>query len=189
MYSKLNKIVNRFKALKTIYFAIDGPAPIAKMKIQKQRREKIIKKRVDNEKSKKTLNKCLLTPGTPMMDKCKQAILYYCCQNLQNTKKFGNIEFIVSGADSAGEGEMKLIHWIHENQKFHHEDDRYLIISSDADLILLGLGTKNENIYILNSTSDLYFFSTNEFISEISNQTSNFDKSLLSDFIFVSYLL
>lgn len=183
LFSKLNTILNRFIALKTVFFAFDGPASFPKMKMQRQRRELRIRKRSESENP--TLNRCLLTPGTSTMDQCKEAILYYCSQRLQN-KKYEKVEFIISGADAAGEGEIKIISWIYENSRFHDSTDRYLIITSDADLLFLSLGTLNENIYMLHSTSDLCFFSTGEFYSEVKKQTSKFTLSIMRDFIFVS---
>lgn len=181
LFSKLNKLLNRFCALKTVVLALDGPASYAKMHTQKQRREAAMKKRKESDK---TINSCRITPGTPLMNKIKQALMFYCCQRLQS-KKYGNVQYVISGADAAGEGETKLIAWILDQQRFHQPIDRYLVIGSDSDLVLLTLGTLNRNIYLLHDKSDKAFFSTHEFLTQTESKCSLPSPTMAWDFILV----
>lgn len=45
---------------------------------------------------------------------------------------------VVSGAEVAGEGEVKIAQHIIAHHKSHGGRDSYLIVGSDADLVLLG---------------------------------------------------
>ena len=50
------------------------------------------------------------------------------------------MRFVVSGAETAGEGEIKIVQDIHEKlaDGTIQEGDSVLLVGSDADLVLLG---------------------------------------------------
>ena len=58
---------------------------------------------------------------------------------------------IISGSDQPGEGEHKILHYIREIKKDPKFDTNWAhcIYSPDADMIILGLLTRLENIFII----------------------------------------
>jgi 5'-3' exoribonuclease 4 len=135
-----------------IYIAIDGVAPVAKIKQQRSRRYKSAK---DNElfnNIKKKYNKKIdnfwtnasISPGTKFMNKITQAI-----NNYINTN---NYKFIFSSANTPGEGEHKLLQYIRNNKD---DNRKYVIYGLDADLIFLALSTQRNNIYLLRERQDI----------------------------------
>jgi len=114
----------------TIYLALDGVAPVAKMKQQRERRHKAWI--CSPEKATKSLDHTkpgtfIFTPGTPFMNQLTAALH----ERFQHRRRF-----IVSGSDEAGEGEQKIFQWI-RNHALKHE--RVCLYGLDADLIMLSL--------------------------------------------------
>jgi 5'-3' exonuclease len=108
----LQYIIDFVNPSKEIYIAIDGVAPIAKIKQQRQRRFKSVHDKVlfDNikKKHKKEIttywNNAAISPGTVFMKKITVAIIEF-CKNYENKKKI-----YFSSASTPGEGEHKIIH-------------------------------------------------------------------------------
>jgi len=184
LFANLNNALKRIKPTKTILLALDGPGSSAKLYTQRSRRLKKAKK-ADTDDNKGELNSCMFTPGTEFMERIKTSLLYYCCQKIQNQKQYENLQFIISGADSYGEGELKILSWIFEYHHFHNRDDRYIIVGMDGDLILLALGALRKNIFILHDIKDKAMFSTEEFFSLLEKDYPKQSKRITVDFIFV----
>jgi 5'-3' exonuclease len=72
------------------------------------------------------------------MHRLKNSLCYYVCNRLQKSRRFERVKFYVSGSDVAGEGEIKIVNYIKNKPAYHHSEDSYLIVGTDADLILLG---------------------------------------------------
>jgi len=131
---QINKIVNPSQML---YIAVDGVAPMAKIKQQRMRRfksavlaeeEAKLRAQAKNvpyvEKPRWDTN--AITPGTKFMEKLTTALKNY---GKTNPKKI-----IVSPADEPGEGEQKIMEFLRKN-KFNDA----VIYGLDADLIVLSL--------------------------------------------------
>ena len=180
VFSLLNQLLKNFAARKTVFLALDGPASAAKLNTQRKRRwapeetgsqeEEKPSSGGKGKKKKKMWDSRHLTPGTPAMGQCKDALLYYCVQRLQSRQTHPGLQFIVSGADAPGEGEVKLFSWIMENRPHHTPGDRYLIVSEDADIVLLALATGLPDLYVLHESSDRFLFSTREFAVELARR-------------------
>jgi 5'-3' exonuclease len=190
---------------KGTYIAIDGVAPIAKVKQQRIRRYKSIhdKKLWDNIKKKYNepiepyWNNSAITPGTQFMVKLHNYIL--------NWMKSTKYKIIYSSCFTPNEGEHKLLQYMKTNY-----NNRYVIYGLDADLIFLSLSSNVNNIFLLregkefnkNDTDYNYvnidvlktLISTTikEYISK-NNNLINIDKinndNLINDFIFMCYFL
>ena len=135
-----------------LFIAIDGPAPRAKMSQQRQRRYKSIKEKKtekeiresNGEIIKKIWDTNAITPGTLFMDKVTEGIINF----IEGNDLFKKIQVIFSDSNSCGEGEHKILNHIRNNDKT--SDDYYdIIYGLDADLIMLSLASKKDNICLL----------------------------------------
>ena len=167
-------IVEVIRPKKTVYIAIDGPPPFAKMVQQRARRYKTIKEQnFKKELEKKyritipTLqwNKSAISPGTSFMVKLSKIII----QNIQQKNfQLHNDKLIVIFSDDsiAGEGEHKLLPSI-RRMKLQPEEVS-VIYSPDADLIVLTVMSGIKNIFILREPRDsdieLKYYRDHEFL-------------------------
>ena len=154
----LEKIINYVNPSKGVYIAIDGVAPLAKIKQQRSRRFKSIadKQMFDNIKRKHSKeitnhwNNNAITPGTLFMIKLHNRIT-----------EWSNNSIIYSSCFTPAEGEHKLLQFIRKNQK-NNKNYSYTIYGLDADLIFLALSTHSNNIYLLREATE---FNKNEEIN------------------------
>jgi 5'-3' exoribonuclease 2 len=203
---------------KTVYIAVDGPPPRAKMIQQRSRRYKTLK-----EQSFKTLleqkykisipslqwNKSSISPGTSFMAKLSKLIV----RNIrQKTFQVHNDDLLVIFSDYSvpGEGEHKLLPSI---RKLKDTGDTSVIYSPDADLIVLGVMSGVDNIFILREPKDseieLNLYSDHEFLYlsidvcrrefnrdltgkmpalESSNEDDDYYRNILQDYSFLTFL-
>lgn len=119
-------IIKSIKPKKRIFLSSDGPAPMAKMILQRKRRLDTTKQKdLENDLS---LN---LTAGTAFMSNL---------ENYLNTfsiyiKKYFKLDTIISTIDS-DEGEIKIKRQVNLYQK-RYPNDTHLIYSGDSDMALL----------------------------------------------------
>ena len=138
---------------KSIFIAMDGVVPRAKMQQQRLRRYRgPILKSWDNELKKKygmyneeifDINQ--ITPGTDFMLELSQDI-----QDAFTAKRIKyspNLTIYFSDTSVPGEGEHKLMKHIQE--KNIPLDNSICVYGLDADLIMLTLLQKNENLFLL----------------------------------------
>lgn len=187
-----------------IYIAIDGVAPIAKIKQQRSRRFKSISDKKTFDIIKKKYNKPInyfwnnsaITPGTIFMKKLHNKILKW-------AEKYN---IIYSSCYTPSEGEHKLLQFIRNNNEINKT---YLIYGLDADLIFLALSTNVDNIFLLREKNQIISTEKSTILNYVninimkdcivetfkSNLTNHFDiqllskKNLINDFIFMCYLL
>jgi len=135
-----------------IYIAIDGVAPLAKIKQQRFRRYKSIadKKLFDNIKKKhnKSItdmfwNNSAITPGTKFMEKLHIKILEF-------IKNSNRKNIIYSSCYEPSEGEHKLLQFIKSNLQYS-----YVVYGLDADLIFLSLASQSEKIYLMRESNEI----------------------------------
>jgi 5'-3' exoribonuclease 1 len=194
------------------YIAVDGVAPLAKIKQQRSRRFKSIhdKHFWDNIKKKHNVpldpywNNSAITPGTLFMKKLHNYILEW----IKNTK----YKIIYSSCLTPSEGEHKLLQFMK-----NHPNYKYVIYGLDADLIFLALSCNINNIFLLRETqqfddkiaeddilennynfvdidklSHLIILTINSYINKNSDLIiiNNLNKiNLIKDFIFMCYFL
>jgi len=133
VYRELDATLKVLIPRKSVVLAFDGPGPYAKLLTQRKRRGKASKV------SKYALSSLNITPGTTFMHEVKQACMYYVCVRLAMSYKFRNVAFYLSGADVPGEGEVKILEWIHNlmgDSTKHSWEDSIMIVGGDADLVL-----------------------------------------------------
>lgn len=142
----LEEIIEFINPKKRIYIAIDGPAPMAKVKQQRLRRFKSYNDYVVNLNLKrkykqpitKHWNNAAITPGTEFMQRIHESIEQY----IKKIKK--NVEILYSSAYTPGEGEHKLLEHLRKS-----ESNSFVVYGLDADLIFLALSSMKPNIFLL----------------------------------------
>ena len=121
----------------TLYIAIDGVAPKAKMKQQRQRRHKSIYE-------KKTWDTNAISPGTYFMETLHTSLREW--MNSQDT-----YHVILSDSNEPGEGEHKILHYLRHTDT---SEKKVSIYGLDADLIMLGLVSGVSELYLLRERTE-----------------------------------
>jgi 5'-3' exonuclease len=199
----LDYIIN-YTSVKSVYIAVDGVAPRAKINQQRQRRFKSITEKQEiniiKDKYNKPYNKIwdntCITPGTVFMEKLHMNLLDYI------SKK--NINITYSSYHTPGEGEHKILQDIKKPENINKTN---IIYGLDADLIFLALSSGCKNIYLLREESQfnnknnngedkekLNYFSVNNLRLLINTHMTKLcdnkqDKDFTHDYIFICYLL
>ena len=146
MYQKvceyLETIISQVKPSKMVYIAIDGVAPLAKMKQQRVRRFKAVqdKRELDRiarrhnkfKKSKFDFN--MISPGTQFMEELSIELNRFIEVTLK--KKYPQLKFVLDDASCYGEGEHKVMHHIRTQIP---KDASVIVYGLDSDLIFLCL--------------------------------------------------
>lgn len=143
-------IISYVNPQKKIYFAIDGVAPVAKIKQQRYRRFGSVYfrelednvRRKHGKPEKKSWNNSAITPGTEFMERLHHKIINWL------KKRESKVQVIYSSCKSPSEGEHKLLQYIRDNKK-EGIIYSYVIYGLDADLIFLSLAANNPNIFLL----------------------------------------
>ena len=213
----LESTIAHAKPNKGIYIAIDGVAPVAKMKQQRLRRYKSIHDNALYTNLRKKHNKIepvawsnsSITPGTLFMKNLNNRINDWA----KIYSKKNKLEIIFSSSNVPGEGEHKLLQYIRNNTD---KSLYYVIYGLDADLLFLALATNLDTIYLMregkilkdcNTESDGFNFVSISIMKECIVDTMEkqlnilvkdkmncslieMDRSRLSaDFIFICYLM
>lgn len=157
MYEEICKymdyIVETARPTKTLFIAIDGVAPVAKISQQRKRRFKSAKekqyKKMLYEKyhpNKKLLewDSNQITPGTSFLFNLEKKIRTH----IKKTEIYNNIECILSGSDEVNEGEHKILAYLRTT-----DFKQVGIYGLDADLIFLSMTLKNKAVYLLREAS------------------------------------
>lgn len=200
----LDSIISYIKPKVGVYIAIDGVAPVAKIKQQRSRRFKSVSDKVivDNIKSKHNKpkdyfwNNSAITPGTEFMILLHHKILLW----IKNKKD--GLKYIYSSCYEPAEGEHKLLEFIRKNRQY-----QYIVYGLDADLIFLTLSVNHKNIYLLReavhlmNNTDKFVFVDIDRLKEAIKETMliymnnsdmnelNLTNKIINDFIFICYFL
>ena len=157
----IEKLISYADPKKGIFIAIDGAAPMAKVKQQRMRRFKsLADKELWNSiklKHKKEVssswNNSAVTPGTDFMLTLHNKLLSWLSDS--NSILEGK-EIIYSSCFTPAEGEHKLLQFIRNNEKDSLKKDlSYVIYGLDADLIFLALATNTDDIYLLRESTQI----------------------------------
>ena len=176
----IQKIVDKIESLveytgvsDLLYIAIDGIPPKGKMKQQRMRRHKSILEG-------KPWDTNAITPGTYFMQKLNERLGLFECK--------GVAELIVSDSSERGEGEHKILQYIKHNNVLNS-----VIYGLDADLIMLSIVSKKDNIFLLRERTEYNIENTeNEYIYLIIDELKRFIKKdicNIDDYIFICFFL
>jgi 5'-3' exonuclease len=131
----LESIIFTLFPTRSITIANDGPAPLAKLLLQRERRASCSRSMQNLETSS-----LIFTPGTKFMNSIKEKLQAY-TDKIEKIYRI-NIDFKIG---CEGEAELKLKKQISENID-KYPSDTHIIVSNDADIIAM-FGTLNENSF------------------------------------------
>ena len=145
----LKNILQTFVPLKSVSVVFDGPVNMAKIYQQQIRRIK-----------QKTGEQCI-TPGYWLMPLVENEILSLASKSIaeitRNYKKKGassEVSIVLDGMRSPGEGEIKIARALHRNIAHDRENASHLIVGTDSDLIMVGMGAlQGFNVSLFNTVS------------------------------------
>ena len=198
---------------KLLFITIDGVAPKAKMNQQRMRRFKKFYEINEVNNIKKDLNMEIesidewdtnaITPGTIFMSKLGNSLK----TKLIKRECFKDLDIVISDSNIPGEGEHKILQYLRQNKL---KSDINAIYGLDADLIMLSLILKYDNMLLLRETVEFnntihkdgykfLFLNINKLeenlIFEIQNRidiqylTEIEKTNILNDYIFLSFIL
>ncbi len=149
------------KPRKVFFMAIDGVAPRAKMNQQRGRRFRSAKDAETREAEAKQKGEKLpeearfdsncITPGTEFMDRLHQHLKYFVTNKLTNDDLWRDVKVVLSGHETPGEGEHKIMDFIrHEKSQPNYDPNtRHCLYGLDADLIMLGMCSHEPHFSLL----------------------------------------
>jgi 5'-3' exonuclease len=122
----IDTIITKFFPTRSIIIANDGPAPLAKLLLQRERRSGSCRKISDLKTSS-----LIFTPGTYFMNSIQSKLETYMNQIKKKYKV--QVKYLIG---CEGEAELKLKKQLTENIK-KYSNDTHIIISNDADMIAM----------------------------------------------------
>jgi hypothetical protein len=139
----LDSVLHLTTPTKSVSLSVDGPAPLAKLQLQKERRLK---------QNNALFPSYRITAGSRFMQRLEKALEYWMCRTL---KSYPTVQFFLSGPRVPGEGETKILHHMRGLCADPSAiNDRFCLVSSDSDMILVGLAcTTATNIFWLDPSS------------------------------------
>lgn len=159
-----NYISTLFKIIKPkeyFFMAVDGVAPRAKMNQQRGRRFRSAKEALDREEAaikkgdilptEQRFDSNCITPGTEFMVKLNKALQMFIRKKLANDSEWQKVKVILSGHETPGEGEHKVMDFIRyqRSQPGYNPQTRHCLYGLDTDLIMLGLSSHEPNFMLL----------------------------------------
>jgi 5'-3' exoribonuclease 1 len=198
----LDRVITQIvKPKVSVYMAIDGVAPRAKLNQQRSRRFRSAKDLAEATKDlpKDSMGRdavvfdsnCI-TPGTEFLAKVSKCIQYFIRKKIKEDPLWHGLTVIFSGHDVPGEGEHKIMQHIREmrSQPGYQPNTRHCIYGQDADLIMLALVTHEPHFTILREVIDFNFnFSNNKnTLKAVKKFTKESDFQLLHISILREYL-
>jgi 5'-3' exonuclease len=190
----LDRVISKFTPMTSIVIANDGPPPLAKLLLQRERRAGSARTIPGVSHSETISNletsSLIFTPGTKFMNSIKSKLKNYMDKIIKLYKI--KVDYMV-GCD--GEAELKLKQRMSENIELY-PDDTHIIISNDADIIAM-FGTLNINSFFkvfICSNSGAYENAKTEIISmgvlmDLHTEKYGMTKNFGVDFTILSTML
>lgn len=149
------------KPRKLFFLAIDGVAPRAKMNQQRSRRFRSAKEMEMREKAARDKGEVIeeefrfdsncITPGTEFMVRLHSALQFFIQRQISTNESWQGCQVILSGHDTPGEGEHKIMDYIRymKSQPGYDPNTTHCLYGLDADLVMLGCVTHETHISLL----------------------------------------
>lgn len=149
------------KPRKLFFLAIDGVAPRAKMNQQRSRRFRSAKEMETLENAARQKGEVIeeefrfdsncITPGTEFMVRLHKALQFFIQRQISTNEAWQHCQVILSGHDTPGEGEHKIMDYIRYMKSLPDYDPNttHCLYGLDADLIMLGCVTHEAHISLL----------------------------------------
>ena len=150
----LRRFVEEIRPSKTVIFALDGPAPLAKLQTQRLRRRKVQHVDTTNNTGYSDLE---ITAGSELMQLLTDKLVEFAKEVQQ---RFKLAMAVVAGGLTVGEGEAKIAQSLLAvaDSSVYAPVDRVVLVGNDIDLVLTLCGlTPFFNSYLLSPSSKLYF--------------------------------
>ncbi|KAL7542662.1 hypothetical protein ACHAXR_012108 [Thalassiosira sp. AJA248-18] len=206
----LDRIITQIvKPKVSVYMAIDGVAPRAKLNQQRSRRFRSAKDLAEATKDKRIVpidgadvgatdpyagafdSNCI-TPGTEFLLRISNCIRYFIRKKIKEDPSWRNLSVIFSGPEVPGEGEHKIMQHIRDmrNQPGYQPNTRHCMYGQDADLIMLGLVSHEPHFTLLREIVDFSggFSRNDNALKEVKKFTKQSDFQLLHLSILREYL-
>ena len=142
----LDTIVHVIRPKDVIFIAVDGPAPFAKCSQQRSRR--FVSARDHNPEN---FDKTAISVGTVFMEQLNEFLKSFFRMKTMSDPVWRKPQLIYSSHRVPGEGEHKFLEYLRKQKRMNllSEEMVHCVYSPDADLIFLGLQTREPNFYIL----------------------------------------
>jgi len=186
----LDKLLEYTDVKDIVYIAIDGVAPQAKMKQQRQRRHRSIGEA-------KLWDTNAISPGTIFMKRLNLRLREWMAAADDDI----SYKIILSDSEEPGEGEHKILHYL-KTESHQGEMNNIVIYGLDADLIMLGLVSELPNVFLLRERTEYNIEDTDseyvylkidplkQFILKDIGIVSKVDENcVIRDYIFLCFLL
>lgn len=161
IFAYIEHLFEKIKPRKVFFLAVDGVAPRAKMNQQRSRRfrtaqeakenvDKAIRRGEELPDSPPFDSNCI-TPGTAFMQKLSLQLEYFIAKKVSEDSDWRNVQVILSGHETCGEGEHKIMEFIRtvKAQPDYNPNTRHCLYGLDADLIMLGLLSHDPHFALL----------------------------------------
>uniref|UniRef100_A0A5K3F884 5'-3' exoribonuclease 1 n=2 Tax=Mesocestoides corti TaxID=53468 RepID=A0A5K3F884_MESCO len=157
----VNHLTCMIKPRRTLFIAVDGVAPRAKMTQQRARRFQGPKETAAEIKRRKNkgmeidekalFDPNVISPGTEFMVRLHDFLKKFIASQITSDPVWRRIDIIFSGHDAPGEGEQKIREYMSYRRSLpdYKPTERHCLYGMDADLIFLGLATHEPNLCIL----------------------------------------
>ena len=168
----LNRMLKQTNPRKTLFVAVDGPGPIAKVLHQRAKRLQEANKLQrlagdaaeqqqqqqqqgggENQKDGRggdELCSLELTPGTRLMSEVDSWLRDWACKKLYDDEgeynKFAHLKVTLSGSTVVGEGETKIIGQILSRSQY--KGDHHFIWTADSDMCLMAIQPGVNNVFV-----------------------------------------
>eukprot|EP00435_Cladocopium_sp_Y103_P046629 s1424_g13.t1 len=159
-FSYICRLVNIIRPKKMLYMAIDGCAPRAKMNQQRSRRFRAANDAREARELAQEMGEVVsgphfdsncITPGTEFMAKLTEHLRFFICKKIQEDPAWQRFTVVLSGPETPGEGEHKIMDYIRKAkaQPDHDPNTRHCLYGLDADLIMLSLASHEPHFALL----------------------------------------
>ena len=130
LLARLTQIMQETSPRQSVTLAIDGPAPLAKMQTQRQRRQAAY------VPTTAVVSSLAITPGTSFMRLVDEAVLQWAAQAARGPS---SPTIIVDPSGREGEGEVKLMRHLRSEAASSIDAETHVVLSNDGDVLLLSL--------------------------------------------------
>uniref|UniRef100_A0A0K2UAM2 Uncharacterized protein n=1 Tax=Lepeophtheirus salmonis TaxID=72036 RepID=A0A0K2UAM2_LEPSM len=161
IFAYVEVIFRMIRPRKVFFMAVDGVAPRAKMNQQRGRRFRTSREAASNVKraidkgeklpSELPFDSNCITPGTRFMNELQGQLEYFVASKISTDPLWRGVKIILSGHNSPGEGEHKIMDFIRfeKSKEGYDPNTRHCLYGLDADLIMLGLCTHDPHFSLL----------------------------------------
>ncbi|KAI9105647.1 hypothetical protein DFS34DRAFT_600211 [Phlyctochytrium arcticum] len=150
--NKLRSTLKTFRPTRSVFLAVDGPAPWSKLLTQRQRRLK------SSARADEGFDLLRLTPGSKFMGEIDQHLERFACA-YKGDSITANMDLVFSGSTVPGEGEVKVFYHARQiaSERGKNSRDHYAVVGGDADIVIQALASPVPRVTIINPDAPFTF--------------------------------